>query len=97
MINIAAILLALAVAPSIQADAAIGIPSRMPPYSKALPKGMLGLSIELDRWPSWSGDEIGSPNDYFNQVLNNLASRTGQAVPIRVGGERHRSSALCLG
>lgn len=87
MINTAALLLALALAPPIKADAAIGIPSRLPPYNKVLPKGMLGLSIELDRWPSWSGSEIGSPNSYFNQVLSNLASRTGQAVPIRVGGE----------
>jgi hypothetical protein len=41
----------------------------------------------MDRWPSWAGPAVGQPNKFFNQALENLASLTGHAVPIRVGGE----------
>lgn len=76
------------VAPSVvNAASSIGLPSSLPKWSKPLNKDLLGLSIEMDRWTSWAGEAIGKPNPFVNQALGNLASLTGTAVPLRVGGE----------
>lgn len=75
-------------APSVvNAASSIGLPPSLPKYSKPLNKDFLGLSIEMDRWQSWAGNAVGQPNPFVNQVLGNLASLTGNAVPLRVGGE----------
>lgn len=76
------------VAPSIaNAGSSIGLPPSLPKYSKPLNKDLIGLSIEMDKWTSWAGASVGQPNTYVNQVLSNLASLTGNPVPLRVGGE----------
>ena len=76
------------VAPSVaNAASSIGLPTSLPQYSKPLNKDFLGLSIEMDRWQAWAGDSVGQPNTFVNQALGNLASLTGNAVPLRVGGE----------
>ena len=75
------------VAPSLANGASsIGLPPSLPQYSKPLNKDFLGLSIEMDRWQAWAGDVVGQPNMFVNQALGNLASLTGNAVPLRVGG-----------
>jgi hypothetical protein len=65
----------------------INFPSSKPKYARTLPKNLLGLSIEMDQWPQWAGETLGKPNKFVNTVLGNLASRTGHAVNLRVGGE----------
>jgi glucan endo-1,3-alpha-glucosidase len=42
------------------------------------------FSIELDRWPDWTGTS--SQNTFYFNVLNNLKGITGQPPKIRVGG-----------
>ncbi len=61
-------------------------------------KDLVGLSIEMDRWPSWasSNNQLGSPNTFFNQALGNLAALTGAAVPIRIGGGLDQSRSVSL-
>jgi hypothetical protein len=54
------------------------------------------LSIEMDRWQSWAGDAVGKPNPFVNQVLGNLASLTGNAVPLRVGANSEDRGILEL-
>jgi hypothetical protein len=78
--------LALCGLAAVQASS-VYLPNKLPAYGKPLPKDLIGLSIEMDRWPSWAGPAVGQPNKFFNQALENLASLTGHAVPIRVGGE----------
>ncbi|KAJ9093860.1 hypothetical protein QFC21_006233 [Naganishia friedmannii] len=63
----------------------INLPAKLPKYARTLPKNLLGLSIEMDQWPQWAGTTLGSPNKFVNTVLNNIASRTGYAVNLRVG------------
>ncbi|KAJ9127524.1 hypothetical protein QFC24_000933 [Naganishia onofrii] len=85
------------VAPSIvNAASSIGLPPSLPKYSKPLNKDFLGLSIEMDRWTSWAGDAVGKPNPFVNQVLSNLASLTGTAVPLRVGANSEDRGLLEL-
>jgi hypothetical protein len=67
----------------------INLPKSMPKFARTLPKNLLGLSIEMDQWPQWAGTTLGSPNKFVNTVLNNIASRTGYAVNLRVGGKSH--------
>jgi hypothetical protein len=47
--------------------------------------GLVGFSIELDRWPDWTGT-LGSPNKYTQTLLENIAARAGVPPPIRIGG-----------
>ncbi|KAJ9114075.1 hypothetical protein QFC22_005895 [Naganishia vaughanmartiniae] len=65
----------------------INLPAKLPKYARTLPKNLLGLSIEMDQWPQWAGTTLGSPNKFVNTVLNNIASRTGYAVNLRVGAD----------
>lgn len=67
----------------------INLPAKLPKYARTLPKNLLGLSIEMDQWPQWAGTALGSPNKFVNTVLDNIASRTGYAVNLRVGGTSH--------
>uniref|UniRef100_A0A0D2XRG6 Beta-glucuronidase C-terminal domain-containing protein n=1 Tax=Fusarium oxysporum (strain Fo5176) TaxID=660025 RepID=A0A0D2XRG6_FUSOF len=61
------------------------LPAERPPWSEKLSPSLAGFSIEMDRWPDWAGREIGKPNKYFNQLLQNLGDRTGQMPTLRVG------------
>lgn len=64
----------------------VTIPDTTPALARIAPKGLIGLSIEMDRWADWAGGAVGKPNAFLNQALNNLANYTGHAVPVRVGG-----------
>lgn len=78
---------ALPTRPTAGRNAWINLPSNKPKYARTLRKNLLGLSIEMDQWPQWAGETLGKPNKFVNTVLGNLASRTGHAVNLRVGGE----------
>lgn len=64
----------------------VTVPATTPVLARIAPKGLIGLSIEMDRWADWAGGSVGNPNVFLNQALNNLANYTGHAVPLRVGG-----------
>ncbi len=84
--QLVAVLVALS---TVQAVTKVDFPAYIPPYGKNLPKDMVGISIEMDRWPIWasSNNQLGSPNVFVNQALNNLGALTGVATPIRIGGK----------
>lgn len=65
----------------------VTVPSTTPTLARVVPKSLIGLSIEMDRWADWAGGSVGSPNAFLNQALSNLANYTGHAVPLRVGGK----------
>lgn len=46
---------------------------------------LAAFSIELDRWPDWTGT-LEQPNRYTQTVLKNVEARTGVAPAFRVGG-----------
>jgi hypothetical protein len=62
------------------------IPSSRPPFAEKLSQGLIGFSIEMDRWTSWAGESVGKPNLFVNQVLGVMESFTGVPPPFRVGG-----------
>lgn len=61
------------------------LPSRTPAWTERLSPQLAGFSIEMDRWLEFAGPEVGRPNKYFNQLLQNLGERTGQMPCLRVG------------
>lgn len=69
----------------------IAIPLRRPQRAQALSANLIGLSIEMDRWDTWAGPEVGKPNVYVKQMLRNLGDKVGSPPCIRVGGEWARS------
>jgi len=83
--QLANLLALLAAGHSVRATATVQLVQQAPSYARPLCKDIVGLSIELDNWTKWAGEKKGSPNKYLNQVLSNLQSRTGVAVPIRIG------------
>lgn len=68
-------------------DTTLVIPGSRPPFALPITAQLAGLSIEMDRWPDWVGPAVGKPNLFFNQLLQNLADRTGEGIIIRVGGK----------
>jgi hypothetical protein len=46
---------------------------------------LVAFSIELDRWPDWTGT-LDRPNRYTQAVLKNIEARTGVTPAFRVGG-----------
>jgi hypothetical protein len=67
-------------------NATVFLPSSRPAFAEKLSQGLIGFSIEMDRWTSWAGEAVGKPNPYVNQVLSVMASFTGVQPPFRVGG-----------
>ncbi|KAH8602060.1 hypothetical protein B0O99DRAFT_499955 [Bisporella sp. PMI_857] len=61
------------------------LPTRTPAWTEPLSPQLAGFSIEMDRWLEFAGYEVGRPNKYFNQLLQNLGERTGQMPCLRVG------------
>ncbi|SPO01599.1 uncharacterized protein DNG_04272 [Cephalotrichum gorgonifer] len=66
-------------------DTTVPLPSRRPEWATKLSPHLAGFSLEMDRWPDWAGQEVGKPNEFFNQVLTNLGERTGHMPFLRVG------------
>lgn len=85
----------VAVAHTCSAIINITIPPYEPKLARIVPKSLVGISIEMDRWIDWSGPAVGEPNKLVNQLLGNLANYTGQAVPLRVGGESCPERCYC--
>jgi hypothetical protein len=67
-------------------NATVFLPSSRPVIAEKLSQGLIGFSIEMDRWTSWAGEAVGKPNLYVNQILSVMASFTGVQPPFRVGG-----------
>ncbi|KAH7411457.1 hypothetical protein BKA64DRAFT_773122 [Cadophora sp. MPI-SDFR-AT-0126] len=61
------------------------LPTRIPAWTEPISPLLAGFSIEMDQWPEFAGHEVGKPNLYFNQLLQNLGERTGQMPLLRVG------------
>ncbi|PVH69161.1 glycoside hydrolase family 79 protein [Cadophora sp. DSE1049] len=61
------------------------LPTRVPAWREPLSPHLAGFSIEMDRWLEFAGHEVGKPNLYFNQLLQNLGERTGEMPILRVG------------
>ena len=61
------------------------LPTRIPAWREPLSPHLAGFSIEMDRWLEFAGHEVGKPNVYFNQLLQNLGERTGRMPVLRVG------------
>jgi hypothetical protein len=55
---------------------------KKPPSVAPLPRGLVGLSIEADRWNDWTGN-LTHPNDFTYTLLDNLKKKTGEAPSIR--------------
>ena len=72
---------------NVSADIPITVPSTQPPFAAPVSSQFLGMSLEFQYWPTYSGNATGQPNVYFNQLMQNLGDRTGHAPPVRVGGE----------
>ncbi len=78
----------LAHAVTVSADnATVILPKTRPGFAVPLESTLVGFSLELDRWPLWAGQVVGTPNTFVNQALQNLADRTGIPPVIRVGGK----------
>lgn len=67
--------------------ASVVVPQQYPCFARSIAPNLISLSIELDRWPSWVGSTVGQPNTFTNQVLQNLADRTGTPPSLRIGGD----------
>jgi len=80
-------ILLAASAAAVDTNITLTVPNAQPSFAQPLSSTLAGFSIEMDRWPDWAGQNIGSPNKFVNQVLTNLAGGTGRPPSIRVGGE----------
>ncbi|ORY31073.1 hypothetical protein BCR39DRAFT_593571 [Naematelia encephala] len=63
------------------------LPAEQPCYAQPLSPNLAAFSIEMDHWRDWAGQEVGQPNTYVNQLLNNLARGTGRSPSFRVGAD----------
>ncbi|KAH8897342.1 hypothetical protein GQ53DRAFT_778460 [Thozetella sp. PMI_491] len=96
------LLLALAVAHRAAAaaggayDFTLQLPSQMPAWAQKLSPHLAGFSLEMDRWPDWAGQEVGKPNEYFNQLLRNLGDRTGHMPFLRIGANSEDRATIDL-
>ncbi|KAF6821810.1 hypothetical protein CPLU01_12378 [Colletotrichum plurivorum] len=73
------------------------LPSQKPAWAEKLSPHLAAFSLEMDRWPDWAGQQVGKPNAYFNQLLLNLAERTGHMPFIRVGANSQDRATVDLG
>jgi hypothetical protein len=65
----------------------VRVPTRRPDYAEYLNPHLASLSIELDNFPIWAGESLGSSNNYTHQIIENLGNRTGRGVWLRIGGK----------
>lgn len=63
------------------------LPYGQPVFAEKLSPQLAAFSIEMDRWPDWSGPAVGQPNQFVNTLLGHLSERTGAPVFLRVGGK----------
>ncbi|KEF51720.1 uncharacterized protein A1O9_12355 [Exophiala aquamarina CBS 119918] len=73
------------------------LPHQRPAWAEKLSPNLIAFSLELDRWPYWAGEAVGKPNNYFHQLLRNLADRTGHMAFLRVGGNSVDRATVDLG
>ncbi|KAL0930106.1 uncharacterized protein CTRU02_214926 [Colletotrichum truncatum] len=85
---------ALAVSP--EYNFTLHLPSHRPEWAEKLSPQLAAFSIEMDRWPDWAGQEVGKPNEYFNQLLRNLGERTGHMTFLRVGANSEDRATIDL-
>ncbi|KAH8803721.1 hypothetical protein F5884DRAFT_740279 [Xylogone sp. PMI_703] len=83
---VAAYLLQFSGAAHITASYSLIVPSSEPTFAKSLDSAFVSFSLEFQFWPTYAGNATGKPNKYINQLLGNLAERTGKTPAIRVGG-----------
>ncbi|KAF8513917.1 glycoside hydrolase family 79 protein [Hysterangium stoloniferum] len=67
-----------------QTASTVSIAQEVPSNAEPLVSTHISFSIELDRWPDWTG--IDSRNEFTYNALLNLQHYTGQPPKIRVGG-----------
>lgn len=72
------------------------LPQYSPCFGKPLAKDLISFSIEMDRWSTWAGEAVGSPNKFTNQVLTNLGERTGRQPSVRVGANSEDNGQIDL-
>ncbi|KAK1983634.1 hypothetical protein LZ30DRAFT_780443 [Colletotrichum cereale] len=77
-------------------DLSLRLPQQRPTWAEKLSPHLAAFSIEMDRWPDWAGQKVGEPNAYFNQLLRNLAERTGHMPFLRVGANSEDRATLDL-
>ncbi len=56
--------------------ATVVLPYDQQPYAQPLSPQLPAFSIEMDRWPDWSGPAIGQPNPFVNTISSRC--RTGR-------------------
>ncbi|KAF9878229.1 hypothetical protein CkaCkLH20_04267 [Colletotrichum karsti] len=72
------------------------VSKQRPEWAEKLSPNLAGFSLEMDRWPDWAGQEVGKPNEYFNQLLRNLGERTGHMPFLRVGANSQDRATVDL-
>ncbi|KAI9152358.1 Polyketide synthase [Paramyrothecium foliicola] len=77
--------IALTVATGVVAEANLELNEARPDKALPITGSLLGLSIEADRFPDWSGP-FGEQNEFTYRLMNNIKDRTGVPPTIRVGG-----------
>lgn len=87
LVHLASRAFMVASALNITDDVPLTLPKSMPPFAKAMDPSFSSFSLEFQYWPVYAGNASNEPNHYFNQLLNNLGSRTGKMPAIRVGGK----------
>jgi hypothetical protein len=85
-----------AYASSDASDLTVQLPTQRPAWAGKLSPHLAGFSLEMDRWPAWAGSEVGKPNKFFNQVLQNLGERTGHMPFLRVGANSEDRATVDL-
>jgi hypothetical protein len=74
--------------PSLNPSGKYTIVPKSPPLGSGLPVGasFVSYSIEWAHFPDYAGNKS-QPNDYSENLLNNIAAYQGAKPVIRVGGE----------
>ena len=63
----------------------VSVPLSSPSDSRPLARTLVSLSIEADRWPSWTG--VDSRNEFTYNVLTTFGNLTGEPPKLRIGGD----------
>ncbi|KXH53373.1 hypothetical protein CSIM01_13804 [Colletotrichum simmondsii] len=90
------VLLGKALGDGLEYNFNLHLPSHRPEWAEKLSPHLAAFSVEMDRWPDWAGQEVGKPNEYFNQLLSNLGERTGHMPFLRVGANSQDRATLDL-
>lgn len=83
----AALVLTAVACYNVTANVSLSVPGSQPPFAKPVDPAFVSFSLEFQYWPVYAGNGTLDSNCYLNQLLSNLAERTGKPPAIRVGGE----------